>query len=82
MTRIPLDPIGYSVNQSTGTIHTRYAGEHAGDAYRTRTEKGVLTLLDGRKPKLCSVCYPSPQYATPAPPRAPQRRRTASTENA
>lgn len=76
MTRIPLDPIGYSVNQSTGTIHTRYAGDHAGDAYRTRTVKGVETLLDGRKPKVCDVCYPSPSYATPTPADKPQRRRS------
>jgi len=71
---IPLDPIGYSVNLSSGTVHTRYAGDHSGESYRTRTEKGVLNLLDGAKPKICSVCYPSPQYATPAPP--PQKRRT------
>ena len=71
MTRIPLDPNGYSVNPSTCTIHTRYA-DH-GNGLRTRTEKGVLTLLDGQKPKLCKDCYPSPRY--PAPPRPPQRRR-------
>lgn len=73
--RIPLDPIGYSVNQSTGTIHTRYAGDHAGDAYRTRTEKGVRTLLAGvKKPKVCERCYPAPQYAQPDRAK-PQRRR-------
>ena len=74
MTRIPLDPNGYSVNVSTGTIHTRYA-DH-GDGNRTRTEKGVLTLLDGQKPKACKLCYPSPRY--PEPPRPPQKRRAPS----
>ena len=73
---IPLDPIGYSVNQSTGTVHTRYAGDHAGNAYRTRTERGVLTLLEGRQPKVCSVCYPSPRYAQPVKPKVPQQRRS------
>ena len=74
MTRIPLDPIGYSVNANTGTIHTRYA-DH-GNGERTRTPKGVLTLLDGKEGKACKSCYPSPQYPTPAKPRTPQRRRT------
>ena len=71
MTRIPLDPNGYSVNVSTGTIHTRYA-DH-GNGLRTRTEKGVRTLLDGKRGKVCKDCYPSPQYAQP--PRPPQKRR-------
>ena len=80
--RIPLDPIGYSVNQSTDTIHTRYAGDHAGDSYRTRTVKGVLTLLDGKKPNVCGVCYPSPRYDTPAPASAPQKRRSGRKRKA
>jgi hypothetical protein len=71
MTRIPLDAIGYSVNPNTGTIHTRYA-DH-GNGARTRTAKGVETLLDGQKPKACKLCYPSPRY--PEPPRPPQKRR-------
>lgn len=76
MTRIPTDPIGYSVNQSTGTVHTRYAGDHAGDSYRTRTVRGVETLLDGKEPNTCSVCYPHPFYKTTPPPSEPQRRRS------
>jgi len=77
---IPLDDIGYSVNLTSGTIHTRYAGDHAGDAYRTRTAKGVETLLDGRQPKVCAVCYPSPRYAEPAKPKVPQRRRSGPSK--
>lgn len=80
MIRIPIDSDGYSVNIASGTIHTRYAGDHAGDAYRTRRVKGVETLLDGRKPKVCAVCYPSPRYATPAPSSKPQLRRKPKTQ--
>ena len=72
MTRIPLDPEGYKVDGAT--LHTRYADHASGN--RTRTEKGVRTLLDGQKPKPCKLCYPSPRY--PEPPRPPQRRRTPS----
>ena len=72
MTRIPLDPIGYKVDGAT--IHTRYA-DH-GNGNRTRTEKGVLTLLDGQKPKLCASCFPSPRYPETGP-KKPQRRRVA-----
>ena len=69
---IPLDPTGYSVNLNTGTIHTRYA-DH-GNGERTRTERGVRTLLDGMEPKACQRCYgKSPRYAEA--PRPPQRRR-------
>ena len=72
MTRIPLDPNGYKVNVSTGTIHTRYA-THA-DGERTRTAKGVETLLDGKQGKACKTCYgKTPRY--PEGPRPPQRRR-------
>ena len=71
---IPLDPIGYSVNPATGTVHTRYAGDHAGDSYRTRTVKGVETLLDGKQPSVCKLCYPSHRYAEK--PKAPQQRRS------
>ena len=78
MTRIPLDPNGYSVNPNTGTIHTRYA-DH-GNGNRTRTTKGVLTLLDGKEGKACSVCYgKSPRY--PETPRPPQRRRVNAASN-
>jgi hypothetical protein len=73
---IPLDPVGYSVNAETGTIHTRYSF-HDGKRYiRTRTEKGVRYLLQGKEGKPCKVCYPYPQYATTDTPRLPQRRRT------
>jgi hypothetical protein len=73
MTRIPLDAEGYSVNQNTGTIHTRYA-DH-GNGLRTRTEKGVLTILDGKKGKACEVCYgKNPPYPVTSP-RPPQTRR-------
>lgn len=75
MTRIPLDPIGYSVNVGTGTIHTRYAGDHAGTAYRTRTAKGVLTLLDGKPGNVCAVCYgKTPRYPDTTPRPIQQRR--------
>jgi hypothetical protein len=73
MTLIPIDPNGYAVNPATGTVHTRYAGAHAGLHYRTRTVKGVEHYLDGRKPKVCELCYPSPRY--PEPPRPVQQRR-------
>ena len=79
MTRIPLDPDGYSVNQSTGTVHTRYVGDHAGTSYRTRTVKGVETLLDGRKPKVCEVCFPNPQYPPTARPAQKRRVPNAAT---
>lgn len=72
---IPLDPNGYAVNPSTGTVHTRYVGEHGGQTQRTRTVKGVETLLDGRAAKACPTCYPSPTYPEAAKPRAPQKRR-------
>lgn len=75
MTRLPIDSDGYSVNQNTGTIHTRYAGDHAAGSLRTRTPRGVETLLDGRKGKLCAVCYSAPRYPTPPTDGAPQRRR-------
>lgn len=80
MTRIPLDPNGYSVNPSTGTIHTRYATHASGE--RTRTEKGVLTILDGKDGKACTVCYgKSPRYADKTP-RPVQQRRIAKVEDA
>lgn len=70
-TRIPIDPIGYKVDGST--IHTRYA-DH-GKGQRTRTAKGVETLLDGAKPKVCRTCYgDKPRYPDTTP-RPPQRRR-------
>lgn len=73
MTRIPLDDIGYSVNPDTGTIHTRYATHSSGE--RTRTTKGVLTILKGKEGKACVLCYgKSPRY--PEPPRPPQQRRS------
>ena len=76
MTRIPLDPDGYSVNPNTGTIHTRYA-DH-GNGTRTRTEKGVLTLLDGKDGKACERCYgKTPRYPDTTP-RPPQQRRLPS----
>lgn len=68
---IPLDPIGYAVS-ADGTIHTRYATH--GNGTRTRTEKGVLTLLDGREPKTCPTCYPNPHYKQ-SPQAEPQKRR-------
>lgn len=77
MVKLPIDANGYAVTPSTGTVHTRYAGEHAGTHYRTRTAKGVETLLDGKRPKICKLCYPSPRY--PEPPRPPQRRRVQAT---
>jgi hypothetical protein len=80
MTRIPLDAEGWSVNLTTGTVHTRYAGDHAGDSYRTRTEKGVLNLLAGRKPTICKRCFSSPRYADTTP-RPPQRRRVPATSS-
>ena len=76
---IPLDPIGYAVNPSTGTIHTRYA-DHARDSYRTRTVKGVETLLDGRKPNVCGLCFPTPLYPSDPTPRAPQKRRSGTAK--
>lgn len=74
MMRIPLDDIGYSVEN--GHIHTRYQ-DHAPGATRTRTAKGVLNLLGGKKGSVCSDCYPTPQYPTPAKRTAPQRRRSS-----
>jgi hypothetical protein len=71
--KIPIDPIGYAVNENTGTIHTRYA-DH-GNGTRTRTVKGVETLLNGKKGTACKLCYPSPHYDTPAPSSEPPKRR-------
>ena len=76
MTRIPIDPVGYSVNQNTGTIHTRYA-DH-GNGERTRTEKGVRTLLDGKDGKACVTCY-GKAPALLSTPRPPQVRRNAAS---
>jgi hypothetical protein len=81
MTRIPIDPNGYTVNVSTGTIHTRYAGIHAGESYRTRTTKGVLHLLNGDEGQACSICYPSPQYPAGPESKPPQVRRTTPVPN-
>ena len=78
MTRIPIDPIGYKVNPETGVIHTRYADRHAA-GYRTRTERGVLSLLDGKEGKACEVCYGKTPVHRPTTPRAPQVRRIPST---
>lgn len=69
--RIPIDPIGYAVEGNI--IHTRYNSHARGE--RTRTEKGVLMLLNGRKGRSCPDCYPHPVYRTDKPKR-PQRRRT------
>lgn len=77
MTMIPLDPIGYAVNSSTGTVHTRYVGEHGGVTQRTRTVKGVETILDGRKLNVCAICYPRPLYPDTQP-KAPQKRRSGT----
>ena len=74
MTRIPFDPIGFSVSED-GTIHTRYA-DH-GNGTRTRTEKGVRNLLNGKRGKACVQCYgKTPRYAstTPAPQKEQVRR--------
>ncbi len=70
MTRIPLDPNGYKVDGST--IHTRYA-DH-GNGQKTRTTKGVATILDGKQGKACVTCYgKTPTY--PDAPRPAQKRR-------
>lgn len=74
----PTDPDGYSVNLDTGTVHTRYAADHAGNSYRTRTVRGVENLLDGREPKICRTCYPSAATTTPRSTPTPQRRRNAA----
>jgi len=72
---IPIDPQGYSVNVETGVIHTRYATHALGT--RTRTAKGVMTLLDGKKGQACKVCYPSPQYPPTPKTLPPQVRRSS-----
>jgi hypothetical protein len=74
MIRIPLDPIGYSVDGDT--IHTRYADHVSRNSHRTRTVKGVETLMAGKKAKVCGECYPSPQYRTDEKPKALQQRRS------
>lgn len=78
--RLPIDPDGYSVNPSTGTVHTRYAGDHARDSWRTRTARGVENILDGQKGSVCKTCYPSPSYAKPARDEPPQKRRTPTAD--
>lgn len=77
MTRIPTDSEGYSVNQSTGTIHTRYA-DH-GNGVRTRTTKGVETLLDGKQGRACKQCYGNNPPSPSDTPRVPQVRRSAAS---
>jgi hypothetical protein len=68
--KLPYDPAGYSVNRETGTIHTRYAGDHAGTTLRTRTARGVDSLLAGAPMHVCRTCYsgdtPEPQPAPSA----------------
>ena len=75
--KLPADPVGYSVNRETGTVHTRYPGVHAGNVQRTRTARGVETLLDGRPMHVCRTCYlgdtPDPRPAPTA--EAGQERR-------
>ena len=77
MTRIPLDPNGYKVNPSTGTIHIRYA-THA-DGERTRTAKGVETILDGKQGRACMTCYGNKPPLPSDTPRPPQKRRVAAS---
>lgn len=72
---IPIDPDGYSVNVDTGTIHTRYATHAPG--IRTRTVKGVHTLLGDMDGKPCKTCYPSPAYETAERPKTQQTRRSS-----
>ena len=55
--KLPADLQGYAVNPSTGTIHTRYA-DH-GNGAKTRTAKGVESILDGKAGRPCGTCYPS-----------------------
>ncbi len=81
MIRIPLDPNGYSVNLSTGTVHTRYPGAHAGTVHRTSDPQRAVSMLNGREPNVCGTCYPVPVYPRP-PKRSPQRRRVAASPDA
>jgi hypothetical protein len=55
---LPIDTDGYAVNPRTGTVHTRYAGEHATDAVKVRTLEGVYNVLGNTDPKPCLTCYP------------------------
>jgi hypothetical protein len=57
--QIPDSPDGYAVNVSTGGVHTRYAGEHAGNAQKTRGTEAVRNLLGDQEPTICAVCFPS-----------------------
>lgn len=69
--KLPYDPQGYAVNAETGTVHTRYAGEHAGTTRRTRTAAGVDSILQGKSPKVCRTCYP-PDAPMPSPAPSPE----------
>lgn len=71
------DADGYAVNVSTGTVHVRHPGEHAGTVQRTRTEHGVSTLLGGSRLKVCRTCWPEdvlPKDAAPTASAVQQRR--------
>lgn len=47
------------LNESTGTVHLPYT-THAG-ALRVSTRRGVETLLEGRSPRVCAICWPKPK---------------------
>lgn len=78
------DPNGYAVNVATGTVHTRYAGDHAGDTQRTRTVEGAESLLAGQPAQLCRTCYPDYGRSVPdvEAPRTGQVRRSAKPSEA
>lgn len=75
--KIPSDPDGYSVDDSGG-IHTRYS-THSGRHDRTRTTKGVETLLAGKKGWICPTCFPTIPPRSDDTPRPPQQRRSGKT---
>lgn len=75
-TAIPIDAFGYKVDVPGKLIHTRYANH--GEGVRTRTVKGVQTLLGDGGGKPCKDCYPAPRYASDTP-RSPQKRRSGKT---
>ncbi|MCA1570822.1 MAG: hypothetical protein LC798_10995 [Chloroflexi bacterium] len=82
--KIPHDSQGYSVNPATSTVHTRYAGEHAGQTRRARTLAGAESLLDGADPHVCKTCYPA-GVSRPSPvsdqPEPGQTRRTPKADD-
>ena len=77
--KLPPDT-GYSVNSTTGMVHTRHPGEHAGMVRKARTTAAVDYYLDGKPGRVCRTCYPVKAKETPNAAPVPRVRRTDQAE--